>query len=588
MPCLILFTALGVGGALTLHANTFFWKLSSARSCSLSLVAPVGVFVGVFVAGAAGQEMEKRSIAMLGLGLIGVAQLGPVTLRLAGLIPLPPACRRWRSRRCWAARRQHRDHRLPVDDGRRRRRARAPVRRAPRGALFRRHHPLGQGLQRPRRLDRRHRARRDRLPARRRRPGAAGATSRPRPSATSASPTGRARRSSPRSRCWCCSTYRLTKADHARIQADLNSGAQEASCRADALPVASGLSAGRRTAQEPAMPKLADPKLLQRDAYVDGAWTPAGAGKRFAVTNPATGETLAEVADLDAADARAAIEAAAARAAGLGGADRQGSARRSCARWFELIMAAQEDLAQLMTAEQGKPLAETRGEVAYGASFIEWFAEEGKRALRRRDPDPRRRQAHPGAEAADRRRRRDHAVELPQRHDHPQGRAGAGRRLHLRDQAAGRDAALGAGAGRAGRPRRPARRACSTSSPRPRAPGGRAGADPEPAGAEVLVHRLDRGRQAADGAVRHHGEEGLAGAGRQRAVHRLRRRRPRRRRSKARWPRSTATWARPASARTASWCRTAVYDAFEAKLAERGEGDEGRRRRRAPASPRAR
>ncbi|HZZ89182.1 MAG TPA: NAD-dependent succinate-semialdehyde dehydrogenase [Caulobacteraceae bacterium] len=123
---------------------------------------------------------------------------------------------------------------------------------------------------------------------------------------------------------------------------------------------------------------MTDPKLLRADAYVDGAWTPAGAGKRFAVTNPATGETLAEVADLEAADARAAIEAAAAALPAWGA--QTAKARAAVLRkWFELIMAAQEDLAQLMTAEQGKPLAETRGEVAYGASFIEWFAEEGKR-----------------------------------------------------------------------------------------------------------------------------------------------------------------------------------------------------------------
>ncbi|HEY1753289.1 MAG TPA: NAD-dependent succinate-semialdehyde dehydrogenase [Caulobacteraceae bacterium] len=124
---------------------------------------------------------------------------------------------------------------------------------------------------------------------------------------------------------------------------------------------------------------LADPKVLQRDAYVDGAWVPAGAGGRFAVHNPATGETLAEVADLDAADARAAIEAAAAALSAWSA--RTAKDRAAVMRkWFELIMAAQEDLAQLMTAEQGKPLAETRGEVAYGASFLEWFAEEGRRA----------------------------------------------------------------------------------------------------------------------------------------------------------------------------------------------------------------
>jgi succinate-semialdehyde dehydrogenase/glutarate-semialdehyde dehydrogenase len=125
--------------------------------------------------------------------------------------------------------------------------------------------------------------------------------------------------------------------------------------------------------------KLSAAALLRCDAYVDGTWAPAGAGARFAVRNPATGEELAEVADLDRADARAAIEAAAAALP----AWRAKTAKERAAvlrRWFEAIMAAQEDLAQLMTAEQGKPLAETRGEVAYGASFIEWFAEEGKRA----------------------------------------------------------------------------------------------------------------------------------------------------------------------------------------------------------------
>ena len=126
------------------------------------------------------------------------------------------------------------------------------------------------------------------------------------------------------------------------------------------------------------MPPLTDPRLLRAEAYVDGAWIRAGAGGTFAVRNPATGVTLADVADLEAADARAAIEAAA--AAFPAWSAKTAKERATVLRtWFGLIMAAQEDLAQLMTAEQGKPLAETRGEVAYGASFIEWFAEEAKR-----------------------------------------------------------------------------------------------------------------------------------------------------------------------------------------------------------------
>jgi succinate-semialdehyde dehydrogenase/glutarate-semialdehyde dehydrogenase len=123
---------------------------------------------------------------------------------------------------------------------------------------------------------------------------------------------------------------------------------------------------------------LDDPDLLRRDAYIDGAWSAAADGERFDVLDPATAEVVARVADLDAADTRRAIEAAG-RAMP---AWRKRTAKDRAAvlrRWFELIMAAQEDLARIMTAEQGKPLAESRGEVAYGASFIEWFAEEGKR-----------------------------------------------------------------------------------------------------------------------------------------------------------------------------------------------------------------
>ncbi|MEZ5657934.1 MAG: NAD-dependent succinate-semialdehyde dehydrogenase [Burkholderiaceae bacterium] len=119
--------------------------------------------------------------------------------------------------------------------------------------------------------------------------------------------------------------------------------------------------------------------LLRQDGYVGGKWTPAASGKRFAVTNPANGETIAEVADMGAAETRQAIEAA---------RDAMPAWRRKTAkeravilrRWFDLIIAHGDDLALLMTTEQGKPLAEAKGEVVYGASFVEWFAEEGKRA----------------------------------------------------------------------------------------------------------------------------------------------------------------------------------------------------------------
>ena len=124
---------------------------------------------------------------------------------------------------------------------------------------------------------------------------------------------------------------------------------------------------------------LKDPKLFREQCYVDGAWCDADSRKVFAVNNPATGETLGAVPDMGAAEARRAIEAA----ERAWPAWRAKTARERAAilrKWFELMMAAQEDLAQILTAEQGKPLAEARGEIAYGASFIEWFAEEGKRA----------------------------------------------------------------------------------------------------------------------------------------------------------------------------------------------------------------
>jgi len=126
------------------------------------------------------------------------------------------------------------------------------------------------------------------------------------------------------------------------------------------------------------MVKLKDETLLRGDAFIDGAWRAARSGERYRVTNPATGDVLAEVANLDEGDARAAIEAAH-RAYPAWRAKTAKERAQLLRKWFELIMANQEDLARLMTAEQGKPLAETRGEVAYGASFIEWFAEEGKR-----------------------------------------------------------------------------------------------------------------------------------------------------------------------------------------------------------------
>jgi succinate-semialdehyde dehydrogenase/glutarate-semialdehyde dehydrogenase len=121
---------------------------------------------------------------------------------------------------------------------------------------------------------------------------------------------------------------------------------------------------------------LKDPSLLKTDALVNGQWLKGAS--RFDVLDPATGRKLADVANLGAQDAEAAI--AAANAAWPAWRSQTAKQRHAILmNWFQLLMANQDDLGRLMTAEQGKPLAEARGEVAYGASFVEWFAEEAKR-----------------------------------------------------------------------------------------------------------------------------------------------------------------------------------------------------------------
>lgn len=124
-------------------------------------------------------------------------------------------------------------------------------------------------------------------------------------------------------------------------------------------------------------PELSDPSLLKTSSYVAGRWV-AGAGPRLAVRNPATGETVAEVSTVNQSGTEEAI--AAAHDAMTSWRKVPAKARAQVLRrWFDLMMAHQEDLALIMTTEQGKTLAESRGEVAYGASFMEWFGEQAKR-----------------------------------------------------------------------------------------------------------------------------------------------------------------------------------------------------------------
>jgi succinate-semialdehyde dehydrogenase/glutarate-semialdehyde dehydrogenase len=123
---------------------------------------------------------------------------------------------------------------------------------------------------------------------------------------------------------------------------------------------------------------LKDPTLLETRAYVAGQWIDADNGATFDVTNPARGDVIAQVADLSRAEVARAI--AAADVAGKAWARRTAKERAQIMRrWYELMMENQADLATILTAEMGKPLAEAMGEIAYGASFIEWFAEEGRR-----------------------------------------------------------------------------------------------------------------------------------------------------------------------------------------------------------------
>ena len=123
---------------------------------------------------------------------------------------------------------------------------------------------------------------------------------------------------------------------------------------------------------------LEDADLFRERALIGGAWVEAASGARVAVTDPATGATLGHVPDVSAAETRAAIEAA---EAAFGPWRRRTHGERAALleAWFQLMQAHAEDLAQILTAEQGKPLDEARGEIAYGASFVKWFAEEARR-----------------------------------------------------------------------------------------------------------------------------------------------------------------------------------------------------------------
>jgi succinate-semialdehyde dehydrogenase/glutarate-semialdehyde dehydrogenase len=120
---------------------------------------------------------------------------------------------------------------------------------------------------------------------------------------------------------------------------------------------------------------LKDPKLFRDRAYIDGAWVEADSRGRFDVDNPADGSIIGNVPNMGAAEAKRAIQAAeAALPAWRALTAKERS--RILRKWYDLIVANVDDLAMLLTVEQGKPLSEAKGEILYGASFVEWFAEE--------------------------------------------------------------------------------------------------------------------------------------------------------------------------------------------------------------------
>ncbi len=136
------------------------------------------------------------------------------------------------------------------------------------------------------------------------------------------------------------------------------------------------------------MLKLQDTSLLRQQCFINGVWCDADSGQTINVSNPATQNVIGTVPKMGTMETRRAIEAANAAQAGWR-AKTAGERSRIMRKWYELMIANQEDLAILMTSEQGKPLAESRGEITYAASFIEWFAEEAKRVYGDTIPAPR-------------------------------------------------------------------------------------------------------------------------------------------------------------------------------------------------------
>ena len=201
---------------------------------------------------------------------------------------------------------------------------------------------------------------------------------------------------------------------------------------------------------------LKDPSLFTDKAYVAGEWISAPDGKTMTISDPFDGSLLARVPDLGVDTLRRAIDAAH-DAQKLWAKKTVKERAQVLRRWYDLVIANADDLALILTSEQGKPLAEAKGEIVANAAYLEWFAEEAKRIDGDMIPSPRGDQRILVLKQPVGVVRRHHAVEFSRWHDHPQSRARAGGRLHHGAEARAADAAFGAGAGGTGRAGRRAR-----------------------------------------------------------------------------------------------------------------------------------
>ena len=198
---------------------------------------------------------------------------------------------------------------------------------------------------------------------------------------------------------------------------------------------------------------LKDPTLFRQANCIDGKWVQADSGRTIVVKNPATGEAIGEVPALGAAETRRAIEAAHRAQARLARHAGQGP-RRDPAQAERPDAGERRRPGGDHDRRAGQAAVREQGRDRLCRQLHRVVRRGGQAHLRRHHPAERQGPPHPGAEGADRRVRRDHAVEFPGRDDHPQGRSRLGRRLHRRDPAGQPDAVLGAGAGGAGGARR--------------------------------------------------------------------------------------------------------------------------------------